>query len=288
MTRHAAWPPDVTALVCVKDALDAAARCLGSLEGAGCTSLRIVDDGSDEATSTHLQRFAVARPWVGLVRSDITMGFPRAANVGLREVRSAMCLLLNSDTEITSRTAPALRALLLEDPSVAAVGPVSGAASYQSVPTVRSIDGDWLVNELPAGVDVTRMDALVDEVSSHGWPYVPFLNGFCMMLAMDAVEKIGGFDAERFPDGYGEELDWCLRAVARGYRLRVADDVYVLHRKSRSYGHERRRALTSHGGETLKRLYGAEYVWRCRHALEVSTELAVLRARLATRLRELE
>ena len=44
-----------------------------------------------------------------------------------------------------------------------------------------------------------------------------------------------------FPAGYGEENDLCLRAGKAGVKLAVADDVYVYHVKSASFGSVRRR-----------------------------------------------
>ena len=51
-----------------------------------------------------------------------------------------------------------------------------------------------------------------------------------------ASVEVGGMDGAAFPSGYGEENDLCLRVRNAGYQLAVADDVYVWHSKSASFG----------------------------------------------------
>ena len=46
----------------------------------------------------------------------------------------------------------------------------------------------------------------------------------------------GQFDDETFGLGYGEENDFCLRAVERGWRHLLACDTYVFHEGNVSFG----------------------------------------------------
>jgi glycosyltransferase involved in cell wall biosynthesis len=50
-------------------------------------------------------------------------------------------------------------------------------------------------------------------------------------------DLVGGFD-EAFSPGYGEEVDFCQRAVAHGFRHVCADDVFTFHRGSGSFSRE--------------------------------------------------
>jgi len=60
------------------------------------------------------------------------------------------------------------------------------------------------------------------------------LNGFCLAIKRTLITDIGIFDEEAFGEGYGEENDYCLRAVKAGWQLAVADDTYIYHAQSRS------------------------------------------------------
>ena len=60
--------------------------------------------------------------------------------------------------------------------------------------------------------------------------------------------------AEIFGQGYGEENDFCLRALYKGYESLLAADVFVYHASEVSFGPEAkvRRRLTA---EILQKLY---------------------------------
>ena len=52
------------------------------------------------------------------------------------------------------------------------------------------------------------------------------------------LDEIGLFD-EAFGLGYGEEIDFCLRASARGYLHILDDATFIYHEGSRSFGTQR-------------------------------------------------
>ena len=81
------------------------------------------------------------------------------------------------------------------------------------------------------------------------------LNGFCLMLHKPTLDVIGYLDETNFPLGYGEENDLCLRLLISGYKLAIADFVYVYHSQSASFGLSKKRQLTANAVETLKRLW---------------------------------
>ena len=45
----------------------------------------------------------------------------------------------------------------------------------------------------------------------------------------------------------------CARAVKAGYTLLIADDTYVFHAKSKSFGHSKRKELAKQGSAALKK-----------------------------------
>src|SRR5690606_18747403 len=106
--------------------------------------------------------------------------------------------------------------------------------------------------------DVEQMAAIVACASKRQYPRFPLINGFCFMTRRDVIETIGCLDEENFTIGYGEEADHCILAIDAGFEIAIADDVYVFHAKSRSFGHGRRKALTAKGIEALMRKHGPE------------------------------
>jgi GT2 family glycosyltransferase len=61
------------------------------------------------------------------------------------------------------------------------------------------------------------------------------LDFFCVAIPAKIVKEVGFLD-EDFGRGYYEDLDYSLRVKQAGYRLGVAEDTFVFHRGSTSFG----------------------------------------------------
>jgi glycosyltransferase involved in cell wall biosynthesis/SAM-dependent methyltransferase len=57
-----------------------------------------------------------------------------------------------------------------------------------------------------------------------------------MYIRRQCLDETGLFDADAFGKGYGEENDFCLRATAKGWKHKLACDVFVYHAGSVSFG----------------------------------------------------
>ena len=104
-------------------------------------------------------------------------------------------------------------------------------------------------------------------------PRVSLVHGFCIGIHRAVLDRIGFFDVENFPRGYGEEDDFCLRAGAAGFGLVIATHTFVFHAKSKSFEDEERIRLMHQGPATLARLHGTD---RVRHAIEASSASPIL------------
>jgi GT2 family glycosyltransferase len=250
--------------VCVHNALDDVQHCLDSVvrHSPQCRSLILINDGSDEATSKWLDSFAVETSNCQLIRHKEALGYTAAANRALNASQAEYVVLLNSDTIVSRDWLIKLAECFASDEKIGIVGPLSNAASWQSVPYRFDDHGDWHLNPLPVGWDVDKMADLVASVSRRSFPKVPFVNGFCFAISRTVIEHIGAFDAKSFPQGYGEENDYCLRVANAGFRLAIADHTYVYHAKSKSFSHERRRLLSQQGGKMLQKKHGWFRMWR--------------------------
>ena len=67
------------------------------------------------------------------------------------------------------------------------------------------------------------------------YPDIPTAVGFCMFVRRELLDSIGLFDADTFGLGYGEENDFCMRAMKAGYRNVLCDDTFVAHVGSQSF-----------------------------------------------------
>jgi GT2 family glycosyltransferase len=250
--------PSVDVIVCVHNSLDDVVLCLDSVAlslGPG-QRLVIVDDGSDEPTARHCREFAARHPGSHLIRRPTGSGFTRAANAGLAESEADYRILLNSDVIVSRLWLEKILRCGESLPDVGIIGPMSNAASWQSIPKTNDERG-LAVNPLPPGAGVDDVDAQCAQWA-QGLPYprVPLLNGFCFAIKGQVIAAIGALDEKQFPLGYGEENDFCFRAADAGFGLAVATDTYVYHAKSKSYSPERRAELAKIGAAALRARYG--------------------------------
>jgi len=246
----------VDIVICVHNALADIQRCLASVLKYTSLpfTLTLVDDGSDDDTRRYLVDFAKEHQ-CALLRNDQALGYTLAANQGLRQSSAEFVILLNSDTIVTPNWVDCMIACAQSDSKIGLVGPLSNAATYQSIPEII-VNGDWAVNPLPPNIPVAQMGEWVSNKSWRLYPEMKFLNGFCLMIRHQVIDQIGIFDEENFGVGYGEENDYCLRARQAGWKLALADDTYVFHAQSRSYNQGRRLILSERANTTLAQKYG--------------------------------
>jgi GT2 family glycosyltransferase/glycosyltransferase involved in cell wall biosynthesis len=271
--------PGVDVVVCVRDASEEVRTCLWSLLHSATRPfhLIVVDDGSGPETAAMLETLAEREPEIELIRNEgPEHGYTRAANIGLRASTGAHVVLLNSDTIVSPFWLERIVACAESDSRIGVVGPLSNAATHQSLPAVTK-DGRWAVNELPAWLTVDSMALLVAELSGRERPRVPFVNGFCYAIGREAIERVGLFDEDLFGSGYCEENDFSIRLRDAGLSLALADDAYVFHSKSRSYTSAGRDDVAQRNYKLFLEKHGEERVRNLLAELEDIGELGDLR-----------
>jgi glycosyltransferase involved in cell wall biosynthesis/GT2 family glycosyltransferase len=191
--------------------------------------LIIVADGpQDGAVENLLNDFNV-------LRNETRRGFVASANAGMR-ASTRDVVLLNSDTVVSPRWLEKLIDAAASSGDAGTVTPLSNYATLVSVP--RGFEE----NLLPKGFDTTSFGALVEHASAREYPRIPTAVGVCMYIRRALLDDIGFFDEKHFGLGYGEENDFSMRALARGW-LHLADDAtFIYHAGHRSFGAERMRS----------------------------------------------
>lgn len=277
----------VDVIICIHNSLDDVKRCYQSVKSTvytgGNVGVILVDDGSDGPTRDYLRSIESENPNVTLIRRESAGGYTVAANTGLRASNAKYCALLNSDTIVPKIWLTKIVDIFEKAPDIAIVGPLSNAASWQSVPERTSSTGGWAVNELPANFTVDTMDRQVEKASEQVAAVVrtPLVNGFCFVIRRTALEEIGFMDEVSFPRGFGEEDDFCMRTINAGYGIAIAVNTYVFHAKSKSYGSAARNELTKKGQIMLKKKHGERRLGRAVQTMRNNPYLAEMRAALS-------
>jgi GT2 family glycosyltransferase len=275
----------VDIIVCVHNALDEVTKCLNSIvkhRGSDKEKLIIVNDGSDKETSSYLTRFAAGHNWVELHRNKRATGYTRAANKGLLSSSADLVILANSDTVVTKGWVEKMSRAVNSHPSVGIVGPLSSAASHQSIPEHISKNNQTAINELPPGTSIDKMNRYVERWAKNSMrPLVPLVHGFCFGITRELIDAIGYFDEKAFPRGYGEENDYCFRATDAGFSLVIAIDTYIFHTKSKSYDSAVRVGLMQKGAQQLNALHGVDRVQRAVGTMQKNPTLIKMRTMAA-------
>ena len=280
----------VDIIICVHNALPDVERCLHSVLASRTNTAHqriiIIDDGSDGETADYLDRMT-QHPELSVFRNTEATGYTKAVNRGISQSSARLIVLLNSDTIVPMGWLEKLAEVFKSHEDVGIVGPLSNAATWQSVPDVTNKSGKFAINDLPAGLTVGDFDAVAARATQGlSRPRVQLLNGFCLMIKRDVIDTVGLFDEELFPRGYGEEDDFCFRASDAGFGLMIAIDTFVFHAKSKSYGTETRNLLAAAGGKALKNRYGERRIQRGVGSMKVNAILRETRDRIHQSLHE--
>ncbi len=239
---------EVVVVVPVYNASEDVRRCLDSvlLHTTGPGRLIVIDDAStDPAIAPLLQRYR-AIDGVEILANPHNLGFTATANRGITLAGNADVVLLNADTAVAANWLTGLRRAAHCAADVATVTAVSDNAGAFSVP---ELERD---NPIPGAWTFAQAARALWQQAGHAYPQLPTGNGFCMYIRREVLDAVGLLDVEAFPQGYGEENDFCQRACAAGYRHLVAGNVLVAHARSRSFGIERREALGRAGMQILR------------------------------------
>jgi glycosyltransferase involved in cell wall biosynthesis/GT2 family glycosyltransferase len=235
-------PPDgppgpVDVIVPVYGAADALARCLRSLLAHTDLErhrLLLVLDGPQPAAVGDLiagtaDAAAGRRGGVQVLAQPERRGFVESMNRGMAESDRDV-VLLNSDTQVTAGWLDKLQRAAYSAPEIATATPFSNRATICSLP--RFLES----NALPAGWDVDGFGRLVEERALPAYPRLPTGIGVCLYLKRKALAQLGLFDNRSFGLGYGEESEFCMRALKAGYAHVLDDATFVFHEGHRSFG----------------------------------------------------
>ena len=189
--------------------------------------LLIIDDAGPERFNFDLLNQTVtSRRTCELISHSDNHGLVRTVNEAIAATDGRDVVLINSDVEVLPGWYEALRGAA-SDGLVASASAVADVAGILTVPALLAYR-DLPADERVRGLQRSR-DRLPVAVAS------PVAVGHCAYLTRDALAEVGTFDC-KFSPGYGEEVDWSLRAAHRGWRHMAALHSFVLHQGSTSFG----------------------------------------------------
>lgn len=216
--------------------LDVTRRCVDSVlrhTPEGTARVILVDDASPEAALSAWCDQLAESGKVELLRNESNLGFVASVNRGMALHDDCDVVLLNSDTEVPPDWLRRLQACATQADDIATATPFSNNATICSYPFFAES------SEIPEGLDLISLDQLFARANRGKSLEIPTGVGFCLYIRRACLAQIGFFDADRYGRGYGEENDFCRRAVEQGWRNLLCADVFVYHQGAVSFRTER-------------------------------------------------
>jgi GT2 family glycosyltransferase/glycosyltransferase involved in cell wall biosynthesis len=213
-----------------KETLSCIHSVLNSKNNTNYEIIVIDDRGGDEELSRDLAKLSEMN-LITLHLNETNLGFVKSVNIGMDVHKERDVILLNSDTKVYNDWIDRIIKHATDDP-VATVTPLSNSATICSYPHFcKDYDYDFDISD-------EKLDNLASSINLNGVE-VPTGVGFCMFIKRKCLNQIGYLDAETFGRGYGEENDFCQRAIQHGWKNIAIGNVFVRHYGGSSFGIEK-------------------------------------------------
>jgi GT2 family glycosyltransferase len=236
-TPELATPPRVSVIIPTQIRIDLLDLCLQGLAAttAGIPlEVVVVNNGSEDVRLPDVLARARRHFTLKEVLDPGPFNFSRLVNLGVRSATGEVVLLLNDDV-VPGRAGWLHRMLhALEDPLTGVVGArlhyPDGSVQHAGV--VLGVGGvcGHLWKGLP-GEQADRFPVLACPGERRA------VTGACLAVRRPVWDEVGGFDAANFPVALND-IDFCLRVRAAGYRVIYRGDAVLVHHESQSRGQD--------------------------------------------------
>jgi GT2 family glycosyltransferase len=243
---------DVTIIVPVYQGLAQTKACLDSLVASlqnvsGAYRVLVINDASPDPEMPALLETFAHHAFEEVRHNPKNLGFVATVNQGMQACTGDV-ILLNSDTIVPEGWLERLAAAVQAHPKGATFTPLSNNAticSYPAFPQGAPVASDAAALNIDKACASAHQGLAVD---------IPTGVGFCFYIRRSALEALGYFDEEAFGLGYGEENDFCRKAVAQGFTNYLVPGVYVQHLGGCSFG-DKAQGLQAHALSVIQSRY---------------------------------
>jgi len=183
-----------------------------------------------------------------IIKNPENKGFSESVNFAIVASQDRDVILLNSDTVVQDYWIDRLVAAAENSADIGTVTPLSNNGEICSFPY------NCKSTAVLSSVIAKTVDEVAARTNARKIADIPVGIGFCMLIRRECINDVGLFDAQKWGRGYGEEVDFCLKAFSRGWKNIMAADVFVVHRGGASFGEEKK-LLVLENSKKVAKLY---------------------------------
>ena len=229
------WPR-VSIIIPNRDSFPLISRLLADLTGRTSYSdleIIVVDNGTTDRSVIEL--YAQYKEGPIPFQCDIEplpFNFSRQVNRGIALAKGELILLLNNDIEVIESEWLREMVSCFSYPNTGIVGArliyPSGRLQHAGVIVgLGGLAGHWFIGK--------RLSYPGPMGRLHVRQSVSAVTGACMLIARACLEMVGNFDESEFAIAYND-VDFCLRALSKGFRLVWTPFATLTHHESASRG----------------------------------------------------
>jgi GT2 family glycosyltransferase len=228
--------PDCDVIIVNYNAGAVLSACVTSLVSPKLQSIIIVDNASTDDSLILLEKNHPNDPRLKIIRNSTNFGFATACNQGIAASTQPLILFLNPDCTITPESLAALIDALMSKTEIGMVGGfLCNPDGTEQVGGRRLIPTPWrtLVRVLKLSSLASYYPRLFADFNLHKQPLpdapieVEAISGACMLVKREALNQVGGFDADYFL--HCEDLDWCMRFLEKNWKILFVPDAQIIH-----------------------------------------------------------
>jgi GT2 family glycosyltransferase len=269
--------------------------CLKSLQAATddiTSEIVVVDNASGDSSANAIR---AGFPDATLVENADNVGFSRAVNQALRLASGEFVMLLNPDCIVTPGATDALVTYLVAHSDVGIVAPlVTHPEGRLTVLSAGYLPNLW--HTVVHYFGLSRVSIFGQRLrglnlrsgrDTQGPREVEWVSGACLVASRALFSELGGLSDRWFM--YGEDMDFCARAMDHGYKVVHLPSAHVTHEVGASSSGASTLWIDNLEDFYVQRFHPTKvtlFFWRLTFALGLATRAVGYRVRATTRRRE--
>jgi GT2 family glycosyltransferase len=217
-------PPEVVVIILNWNNASDTIACLQSVSGLSYPNYKVlvVDNGSFDGSVQEIRRTC---PDVMLLELKENLGFAEGNNVGIRsamQLGGDYVLILNNDVLVAPDAMTKLVEVAQKEPRAGLLGPrVLHREKPEQIQSAGVIlDKFWRSKHRGQNQGQIGQSDTVEQVDA--------VAGCAMLVRRQLIDSVGMLDGRYFM--YREDVDWCCRARANGFKVLYVPQAIVWHR----------------------------------------------------------